>query len=72
PHVCVSHEINPEAREYERASSTAFNAAAMPIAVAYLTELEEKLPIGAGLQVFHSAGAMVPVPAVKRRPLVMA
>ena len=72
PHVCVSHEINPEAREYERASSTAFNAAAMPIAVAYLSELEERLPLGAGLQVFHSAGAMVPIPAVKRRPLVMA
>lgn len=72
PHVCVSHEINPEAREYERASSTAFNAAAMPIAVEYLTELEQRLPLGAGLQVFHSAGAMVPVPAVKRRPLVMA
>jgi N-methylhydantoinase A len=71
-HVCVSHEINPEAREYERTSSTVFNAAAMPIAVAYLTELEEKLPLGPGLQVFHSAGAMVPVPAVKRRPLVMA
>ena len=72
PHLCVSHEINPEAREYERASSTAFNAAAMPIAVEYLSELEEKLPLGAGLQVFHSAGAMVPVPAAKRRPLVMA
>ncbi len=72
PHLCLSHEINPEAREYERASTTAFNAAAMPIAVTYLTELEERLPIGAGLQVFHSAGAMVPVPAVKRRPLVMA
>jgi len=72
PHLCVSHEINPEAREYERTSSTAFNAAAMPIAVEYLTELEQKLPIGAGLQVFHSAGAMVPVPAVKLRPLVMA
>jgi len=72
PHLCVSHEINPEAREYERTSSTAFNAAAMPIAVAYLTELERALPIGPGLQVFHSAGAMVPVPAVKRRPLVMA
>ncbi|WP_338665520.1 hydantoinase/oxoprolinase family protein [Pararoseomonas sp. SCSIO 73927] len=72
PHLCVSHEVNPEAREYERASSTAFNAAAMPIAVEYLTELEGRLPIGAGLQVFHSAGAMVPVPAAKRRPLVMA
>ncbi len=56
PHLCLSHEINPEAREYERASTTAFNAAAMPIAVTYLTELEERLPIGAGLQVFHSRG----------------
>jgi N-methylhydantoinase A len=72
PHVCVSHEINPEAREYERTSSTVFNAAAMPIAVEYLTELERQLPLGAGLQVFHSAGAMIPVPAAKLRPLVMA
>ncbi len=72
PHVCASHEINPEAREYERASSTAFNAAAMPIAVEYLSELERKLPLGPGLLVFHSAGAMVPIPVVKRRPLVMA
>lgn len=72
PHVSLSHEVNPEAREYERTSSTVFNAAAMPIAVEYLSELEERLPIGAGLQVFHSAGAMIPISAVKRRPLVMA
>ena len=72
PHVSLSHEINPEAREYERTSSTVFNAAAMPIAVEYLSELEERLPIGSGLQVFHSAGAMIPIAAVKRRPLVMA
>lgn len=72
PHLCLSHEVNPEAREYERASSTVFNAATMPIAVSYLTDLEERLPLGPGLQVFHSAGGMVPVPAAKRRPLVMA
>ncbi|MBR1150354.1 hydantoinase/oxoprolinase family protein [Bradyrhizobium sp. JYMT SZCCT0428] len=72
PHVSLSHEVNPEAREYERTSSTVFNAAAMPIAVEYLSELEQRLPIGPGLQVFHSAGAMVPIVAVKRRPLVMA
>ena len=72
PHVSLSHEINPEAREYERTSSTVFNAAAMPIAVEYLSELEQRLPIGSGLQVFHSAGAMIPIAAVKRRPLVMA
>src|SRR5712691_3114060 len=72
PHVSLSHEVNPEAREYERTSSTVFNAAAMPIAVEYLSELEQRLPIGPGLQVFHSAGAMVPITAVKRRPMVMA
>ncbi|WP_448042584.1 hydantoinase/oxoprolinase family protein [Bradyrhizobium liaoningense] len=71
-HVSLSHEVNPEAREYERTSATVFNAAAMPIAVEYLSELEQRLPIGPGLQVFHSAGAMIPISAVKRRPLVMA
>ena len=52
---CRTRSI-PEAREYERTSSTAFNAAAMPIAADYLQELERRLPLGAGLQVFHSAG----------------
>ena len=42
PHVSLSHEVNPEAREYERTSSTVFNAAAMPIAVEYLSELERR------------------------------
>jgi N-methylhydantoinase A len=72
PHVSLSHEVNPEAREYERASSTAYNAAAMPIAVEYLAELEQRLPLGDGLQVFHSAGGMVPVATAKQRPIVMA
>ena len=71
-HVSLSHEVNPESREYERASSTAINAAAMPIAADYLEELERKLPLGAGLQVFHSAGGMVPVATAKQRPIVMA
>lgn len=71
-HVSLSHEINPESREYERASSTATNAAAMPIAADYLEELERAVPLGAGLQVFHSAGGMVPVATAKQRPIVMA
>ena len=72
PHVSLSHQVNPEAREYERASSTAYNAAAMPIAADYLTELEHRLPLGPGLQVFHSAGGMAPIPAAKARPILMA
>ena len=72
PHVSLSHEVNGEAREYERASSTAFNAAAMPVAAEYLAELERRLPLGAGLQVFHSAGGMVPVPVARALPVCMA
>ena len=72
PHVSLSHQVNPEAREYERASSTATNAAAMPIAVDYLSELEARLPLGDNLQVFHSAGGMVPISAAKQRPIGMA
>ncbi len=45
-YISLSHEINPEAREYERTSSTTINAAAMPIAAGYLSELEERLPLG--------------------------
>ena len=72
PFLSLSHEINPEAREYERTSSTTINAAAMPIAAGYLSELEERLPLGPGLQVFHSAGGMVSTATAKRRPIVMA
>ncbi len=72
PYVSLSHEINPEAREYERTSSTTINAAAMPIAAGYLRELEERLPLGPGLQVFHSAGGMVSTATAKQRPIVMA
>ena len=71
-YVAVSHEVNPEAREYERASSTATNAAALPIAAAYLAELEERLPLGPGLMVVHSGGGMVPTETAKQRPIVMA
>ena len=38
-YVCASHEISPEFREYERASTTAVNAYVGPLMHAYLTEL---------------------------------
>jgi N-methylhydantoinase A/oxoprolinase/acetone carboxylase beta subunit len=38
-YVCASHEISPEFREYERASTTAVNAYVGPLMEAYLTEL---------------------------------
>ncbi len=38
-YVCASHEISPEFREYERASTTAVNAYVGPLMDAYLREL---------------------------------
>ncbi len=39
-YVCASHEISPEFREYERASTTAVNAYVGPLMDAYLSEFE--------------------------------
>ena len=39
-YVCASHEVSPEFREYERASTTVINAYVGPLMEAYLGELE--------------------------------
>jgi N-methylhydantoinase A/oxoprolinase/acetone carboxylase beta subunit len=39
-YLCASHEVSPEFREYERASTTAVNAYVGPLMSAYLAELE--------------------------------
>jgi N-methylhydantoinase A len=72
PHLSLSHEINPEAREFERSTSTVLNAAAMPVVVDYLDELLEHLPLDGRFQLFHSAGGWATPEAVRERPLIMA
>jgi N-methylhydantoinase A len=39
-YVCASHEISPEVREYERASTTGVNAYVGPLIGAYLSDLD--------------------------------
>ncbi len=41
-YVCASHEISPEFREFERASTTAVNAYVGPLMEAYLSELQKR------------------------------
>jgi len=72
PHLSLSHQINPEAREFERTTSTVLNAAAMPVVVDYLDELARDLPLAGRFQLFHSAGGWATPAAVRERPLVMA
>ena len=71
-HVSLSHQINPEAREYERTAVTLLDAAVTPIAVDYLGRLEKEPLIKGKLHLFHSAGGMATPDAVRDRPLVMA
>lgn len=75
PFVSVSHEINAEFREYERTSTTALNAAVMPIADRYLADLEASLAragVGAALHLLQSNGGMMSAAVARRRPLAMA
>ena len=75
PFVSVSHEINAEFREYERTSTTALNAAVMPLAERYLADLEASLArggVGATLHLLQSSGGMMSAAVARRRPLAMA
>jgi N-methylhydantoinase A len=56
-YVCASHEISPEFREYERASTTAVNAYVGPLMDAYLRKLE--LAQGFRVSVMQSNGGFL-------------
>ena len=57
--LSVSHQILPEFREYERASTVLVNAYLQPVMQSYLQRLEERLSSGQ-----ERAQARVPVPQV--------
>ena len=64
-HVSLSHEILPEYREFERASTTVVNAYVTPLMARYLEEFQRKLG-GVRLRVFQSnAGSVSAATAVR-------
>jgi N-methylhydantoinase A len=70
--VSLSHEVSAEAREYERASATALNAAVRESTRAYMGELSEAIGRAlpeARLFVVQSSGGMVPTEVVGELPL---
>jgi len=64
--VSLSHEVLPEYREYERAATTAVNAAVSPVMGRYLSRVEEALPEPSRLRVFQSTGASMSASAAGR------
>ncbi len=72
PYVALSHRISPEPREFERTNTTVLNAALMPLTAGYLDKLEQTAGDSTNLHLFHSAGGMSSIEAVKDRPLTLA
>ena len=68
--VCLSSEVLPQYREYERVSSTVLNAAVMPILDRYLGEMERRLQEAgfvAPLHVMQGMGGVMKSAAARRR-----
>jgi N-methylhydantoinase A len=72
-HVVASHEVAPEFREYERASTTAADAYLAPVVSGYLAALAQAAR-AAGLPpplVLRSSGGMVPVDEAAAHPAIL-
>jgi N-methylhydantoinase A len=72
PALSVSHRVSRERREFERASTTALNAAVMPVIARYLAAQEEAVArsfSGAQAFVVHSAGGMMTGARARELPL---
>ena len=68
--VCLSSEVLPQYREYERVSSTVLNAAVMPILDRYLAKMEGRLReagFHAPLHVMQGMGGVMGSAAARRR-----
>ncbi|HEX2173345.1 MAG TPA: hydantoinase/oxoprolinase family protein, partial [Dehalococcoidia bacterium] len=75
PFITLSSEINPEYREYERASTTVANAYVTPVVGRYLGGIEDELerlrPAGlAGqLLIIQSSGSVMTIEAARHRAI---
>lgn len=72
PHVALSHRVNPESREFERANTTVLSAAVMPLVADYVDRLEERKPVRSRLHFFHSASGLCSPEVVREIPLTLA
>ncbi len=74
PHlvVCLSSEVHPEIREYERTSTTVINASLIPVVDRYLNQLEQHLSAySRRLLIMQSNGGIMTAHAARRRPAYM-
>jgi N-methylhydantoinase A len=66
PYVSASHEVAPEFREYERASTAAINAYVGPLMDSYLARLEEASGTRRPVTIMQSNGGVLSAAAARR------
>lgn len=70
--VCLSSDIYPQLREYERASTTVINASLIPVVDRYLNRLEDQLSVYSNrLLVMQSNGGIASSEVARQRPAYM-
>jgi N-methylhydantoinase A len=70
--VCVSSDIYPQIREYERASTTVINASLIPVVDRYLDQLERHLSAYSNrLLVMQSNGGIMSSEVARQKPAYM-
>ncbi|MEX3012060.1 hydantoinase/oxoprolinase family protein [Hoeflea sp. TYP-13] len=70
--ICLSHEVCPQVREYERFSTTCANACVRPLISGYLTRLNDALTdrgIDAPLFLMMSGGGLTTLESAARFPI---
>jgi len=73
-YLTLSSEINPEFREYFRASTTVINAALMPIIASYVDNLQKEIAargFKSGLYVMQSGGGVMTGQIARDKPAAM-
>ncbi|MGB7180994.1 MAG: hydantoinase/oxoprolinase family protein [Burkholderiaceae bacterium] len=72
PHITASHQILPEVREFERASTASLNAALQPVVGNYIASLEKSLAqrnFDGSLLIVQSNGGLMSVPNTRQFPV---
>ena len=70
--VCLSSQVHPECREYERTSTTVINASLVPVVNRYLDQLEKHLaPYSRRLLIMQSNGGTMTSEIARQRPMFM-
>lgn len=67
--LSVSHQILPEFREYERASTVVVNAYLQPVMSKYLRGLSARTPRGSRVFVMQSSGGLTALETAAREPV---